>query len=140
MAVALPTLGTAKATADRVHGGNNLREIGQGMIVYANDHQGKMPPDLATLIKAQNLKKEIFQSPFGDGKPEGDYKYLYVEGMTNAMPADIITVYDAAEFEKGDGAGVLYGDGHSEWIEKDGVTLALEKSAKWREEQKAKGK
>ena len=140
VAVALPTLGTAKATADRVHGGNNLREIGQGMILYANDHQGKMPPDLATLIKAQNLKKEIFQSPFGDGKPEGDYKYLYVEGMTNAMPADIITVYDAAEFEKGDGAGVLYGDGHSEWIEKDGVTLALEKSAKWREEQKAKGK
>ncbi len=138
VAVSLPSLGTAKVTADRVRSGNNLREIGQAMLVYSNEHQGKMPPDFATLIKAQNLKAELFQSPFGDGKPEGDYKYLYVDGMTNATPADVVIAYDATEFEKGDGTWMLYTDGHSEWLEKDGVTMALAKAAKWRDELKVK--
>ena len=140
IAVSLPSLGTAKVTADRVRSGNNLREIGQAMLVYSNEHQRKMPPDFATLIKAQKLKPELFQSPFGEGKPEGDYKYPYVDGMTNATPPDVVIAYDAAEFEKGDGAWVLYADGHCEWLEKDGVTMAVANAAKWRDGQKAQGK
>lgn len=140
VAIALPTLGTAKSTADRARGESNLKGIGDGMVLYAAEHQGKLPPDFATLIKTQNLKPELFKSPFGDGKAEGDYSYLYAKGMSNAMPADIAIAYDTAEFEKGDGAWVLYVDGHVDWLEKEGVTLALAKSAKWREEQHGKGK
>ena len=31
-----------------------------------------------------------------------------------------------------DGANVLYADGHVEWLDNDGVTMALDKAAKWR--------
>lgn len=140
VAAALPSMGSAKITADRGRSAGNLRQIGQGIILYANENQGKLPVDLATVLKTQDIRADTFQSPFGEGKRDGDYKYLYVEGMTIAVPADVVIVYDAAEFEKGDGATVLYGDGHVEWLEKDGVSAALDKAGKWREELKLKGK
>ena len=138
VALSLPSMSIAKVSADRVHSALNLRQIGQGMVLYANDHQGKLPPDLATLLKQPDFKREAFQSPFGEGKAESDYKYFYVEGLTNAVPPDILLAYDAAELEKGDGANVLYGDGRVEWLDAEVVAAAIQKAAKWREELKRK--
>ena len=138
VAAALPSMGNAKTTADRARSAANLRQIGQALALYANENKGKLPPDLATVLKTQNLKKEVLESPFGEGKENGDYSYPFVDGMTNA-PADIVVIHDASELAKGDGAGVLYGDGHVDWLDRDGVAAALDKAAKWRKELKPKG-
>ena len=140
VAIALPSINAAKVTTDRVRSSGNLHQIGQALTLYANENQGKLPRDFATMIKTQDLKSELFQSPFGDGKGTGDYKYLFVEGMTNATPADVVLAYDTAGLERDDGTNVLYGDGHVEWLDHDGVVAALDKSSQWREEQMKKGK
>lgn len=137
VAAALPSLGQAKVNADRVSSAGNLRQIGQAVILYAGANNGQLPPDLATALKTQNVSAEVLRSPFSPAraKGDGDYRYLHTAG-TKDVPPDVALAYDAVELQKGDGANVLYGDGHVEWLDQEGVKAVLEKTSKWREGKK----
>src|SRR5688572_5980046 len=39
---------------------SNLRQIGHGIQMYANENQGYFPPDLATVLLTQDLTSEVF--------------------------------------------------------------------------------
>jgi prepilin-type processing-associated H-X9-DG protein len=140
VAAALPSMATSRITADRTRSAANLRQIGQGILLYSSENQGKMPPDLATVIKTQDVPADTLRSPFGDKAGEADFKYFAVEALAKDIPPDIAIAYDAAELPRDDGANVLYADGHVEWLEHDGVTMALEKAEKWRAQAAAKSK
>lgn len=132
VALTLPSMGQARVNADRVKSGSNLRQIGQCLTVYAVAHNDKLPPDLNTAIQGQNVPNDVLKSPFGKGN---DYTYLYVAGMTTTKTTpDVPVAYDAAELARGDGASVLYADGHVEWLDQEGMKTALGKAAKWRDE------
>ena len=75
-----------------------LRQLGQGMIMYANDNKNKLPPDLSAVVKTEDVSKEALHSPFSDRPGDADYKYL-MAGMANAIPADIVVAYDAVELD-----------------------------------------
>lgn len=45
MSLMLPTLASAKKTANLVQCANNMRQICAGMIGYASDHRGRFPPN-----------------------------------------------------------------------------------------------
>ncbi len=53
--VLLPSLNRARETAMQVEEMSNLRQIGTGVILYANDNKGKYPDDLYQLIEAGYL-------------------------------------------------------------------------------------
>jgi prepilin-type processing-associated H-X9-DG protein len=135
---ALPTMATSRASADRTRSAANLRQIGQAVQLYVAENNGKLPAALADA----NIEPSVLRSPFADvgaaaqEKAGEDYPYLTGGGLKGPVPPDVVMVYDAVELKKNDGANVLYGDGHVEWLERDGVAKALEKSAKWKQDQK----
>ena len=44
---------------------SNERQIGLGIIMYANDNKGHLPDDLATLFKNEDLTAQVFICPGG---------------------------------------------------------------------------
>ncbi len=144
VAAALPSLAGSSDSADRTKSAANLRQIGQALQLYSVDTSGKLPADLNALVTDNRIDKQLLHSPFGEPDPaaapapdkaSSDYRYL-ATGLKAPVPPDVVVAYDAAELTKGDGANLLYGDGHVEWLDHDGVTAALDKSTKWRQSQK----
>jgi prepilin-type processing-associated H-X9-DG protein len=128
----LPLYGSGPGErANRVHCGSNLRQIGQGLMLYANDHKGRYPADLVTLIFETDLNPEVFVCPSSnDEKATGpttqalreDFakphrcSYIYCGNMSANSPADMVLAYENPENHENDGMNVLYNDGHVDWI------------------------
>ncbi|MBC8105983.1 MAG: zinc-ribbon domain-containing protein [Anaerolineae bacterium] len=135
MSILLPSLGRARETANRVKCASNLRQIGQAMLLYANDNRGAYPhtPDL--LLLTQDITPEVFICPTGNHTPvssdlvqqalktpntplltPGKTSYVYLgKGKTNNVSADTVVVYELMTDHDGDGGNFLFGDGHVEW-------------------------
>ena len=67
-AMGIPTLAESGDVEDRARSLANMRQIGQATILYANENKGKFPPDLPTLIKAEDLTRDLLKSPYGPAK------------------------------------------------------------------------
>jgi prepilin-type processing-associated H-X9-DG protein len=119
--------------ANRVKSASNLRQIGQGMVLYANENGNKYPPNLGEICKTQELEWKAFVSPATGKTPpdellqpdamdglakwinaNSDYVYLGA-GKTTAAPDTLILAYEKYTADS-DGANVLFGDGHVEWL------------------------
>ena len=116
VSILLPSLNRARGSADRIRSGANLRQIGMGLLLYSNENGNQYPPDLATVMRTQDLAPAVMDSPLGDA-PGGDYVYLYYPELTPTAGAEIILAYDAAAWQQGEGTNVLFGDGHVEWVQ-----------------------
>jgi prepilin-type processing-associated H-X9-DG protein len=110
-----------------------MRQIGQGMLLYSNDHRGQYPPDLATVAREEEIGPETFICPSGKKSPppnaagmtreqvaewvvkNTDYVYLGA-GKTNATPADEVVLYEDPTDHGRDGINALFGDGHVEFM------------------------
>ena len=127
--ILLPALNRARETANRVKCASNERQIGLALLMYANEHNQKYPPDLGTLVKAEDLNPAVFVCPDSHTEvPPGlthdqqadwtnvhaDYIYLG-NGLGNGVPAEQILVYEKPGAHSGQGMNLLYGDGHVEW-------------------------
>jgi prepilin-type processing-associated H-X9-DG protein len=133
VSILLPSLNRARETANRVKCASNMRQIGQGILLYSNDHRGQYPPDLAALAREEDMAAEMFICPSGNkSAPAGaggftkdqladwvvkntDYTYLGA-GKTNATPADEIVLYENPADHGSDGVNALFGDGHVEFL------------------------
>ena len=49
--IMLPAIGAARRTAQQMQGSTKVREIQGSCMLYAHDHDGAFPPDLATLVE-----------------------------------------------------------------------------------------
>ncbi|MGE5609423.1 MAG: DUF3352 domain-containing protein [Bacillota bacterium] len=131
--ILLPALEAARERANRVKCASNLRQIGQCVMLYSVDNQGKFPPDLGTLMTAADLPPMVFTCPTGNhprpaqlrfNKPEDAAKwvnensdYIYLAGqMNNRVPANTILAYEKPENHDREGVNMLFGDGHVEWV------------------------
>jgi prepilin-type processing-associated H-X9-DG protein len=128
-AILLPALNRARETANRVKCASNERQIGQAILLYANDHQGSYPADLGDLLKDEDLTAAVFLCPSSNTslpanmaqadlaawvKDHGDYVYVGA-GLTNATAgATDVVVYEKPGDHK-EGMNILYGDGHVEF-------------------------
>ena len=43
MSILLPSLGRARAAANSIKCANNLRSVGQGLLIYINENHGTLP-------------------------------------------------------------------------------------------------
>lgn len=112
---------------------SNLRQIGQAILLYSNDNHGQCPPDLASLIEAEEMSPETFVCPSADERAAGgasqkeiarnfrqgkhcSYVYLGTAGSPLAdVHPDAVLVYEPLRNHGKDGANILFGDGHVEW-------------------------
>jgi prepilin-type processing-associated H-X9-DG protein len=143
ISILLPSLNRARETANRVKCASNERQIGQAIQLYANEHNGKYPPDLGTLIKTEDITADAFVCPSGNTSvPPGvttqgadaiaDWvnkhtDYIYIPGKTNAAPADDVVIYEKPGDHGHDGMNILYGDGHVEWQSMPGAIHELQR-------------
>src|SRR5687768_16900672 len=66
LAVAAPLLLPRRHTGEpalRVKCASNLRQIGQGIQMYANDNGGAFPPSFDVVLSTQDLTSEVFTCP-----------------------------------------------------------------------------
>lgn len=120
-----PQMLMARETALRVKSMSNIRSLLMLCVVYAEDHQGKWPDNLAEL---GNIASRWQRNPRQRDRKDG---YVYVKPAGTPTANDVV-VYEA--FEKWeDGISVGYGDGHCEWVaskERFETELAATKRAK----------
>ena len=114
-----------------VRDASNMRQIGQALMLYARNRQGRYPPRLADLLIDGDITTEVFVSPqSNDTKAMGDtieariaavesgghQSYIYVPNLSPAVDPKTVLVYEPLSLHNGDGMNVLYGDGHVEFV------------------------
>ena len=133
-AIAVPAVSKARGSARQVVAMNDLRQVGMGLMMYANDHQGKFPADLGQLVLNGYLAPEVFISPRNGNKkvpvdvavakPEvqatwvntnSDYVYIGA-GLTANAPAGTILAHEKAEGAPGGKISLLFSDAHVELL------------------------
>lgn len=134
MSIMLPSLGRARETANRAKCSSNMRQIGQAMLLYANENRGVYPDALPILLLTQDITPEVFCCPSSNDTPApgttpqaqaaklltGPHcSYVYTgNGLTSASTAEQVLLYEPPGNHNGDGMNVLFGDGHVDFIPK----------------------
>ena len=132
--ILLPSIGKPREKANQIKCGSNLRQIGQGIQMYANDHKGQFPATFEQLISDQEFTTEVFICPSSNddtasgattrqtlidfAKP-GHCSYIYLgRGLTSAVSAQHVIAYEPLSNHQNLGINVMYGDGHVDWLNK----------------------
>jgi prepilin-type processing-associated H-X9-DG protein len=143
MSIMMPSLGRARQAAQRVKCQSNLRQIGQGIQMYANEHNGQYPDTIDKLITLEDLMPEAFVCPSTNDTPATGstpqaqatnltagrhLSYVYVgKGMstpsgvgaanvTTAFVASTVVAYEPLGNHTNQGSNVLFADGHVAFV------------------------
>jgi prepilin-type processing-associated H-X9-DG protein len=129
----LPSLNRARTMANRVKSASNLRQLGQAMLLYSNEHNGEYPPSLGEIWLNEEVAAEVFLNPSGtqslpprpmDNKQammqwintHSDYVYLGKGHTSGNIKPDEIVAYEKFT-PASEGANALFGDGRVEWLD-----------------------
>jgi prepilin-type processing-associated H-X9-DG protein len=128
--ILLPSLNRARETANRVKCASNMRQIGQALLLYANDNHGQYPPRLEDLVLNENILSSTFVCPSSNDSaapgstPQamaaslssgGHESYIYVPNLNSAVSSDTVVLYEPLTDHNNAGMNVLFGDGHVEF-------------------------
>lgn len=125
-----PSLLQAREQARRIVCMNNLRQIGLGLFMYADDHNDKLPPDLNFSIIGKYLgsNPKILMCPAT--RREDPYVYRGATLTVGDTPW-MITVHDKKGNHEG-GRNVAFLDGHAEWVTEERFRKLIEKDNAYR--------
>ncbi len=125
-AILLPAVGAAREKANMVHCVSNLKQIGVGLMMYAEDNHGSLPGHddcRKALEQGYGLDAKLFECPRGDV-----YRFL-VDGQKIRQvenPSRTIMALCTSKHHKYSFVPVLYADGHVETTEPQRIADALE--------------
>jgi len=123
----MPSLARARQVAQRVSAASNLKQIGLVLMVYANDHEGRLPSDLDTQeVLRYTEDPKLLESPRKPADFDGA-SFIYIAGQSTSMNPNNVVVYENPEFcdEK---VNVLFLDSHVEVVDQDELLDALEET------------
>jgi len=129
--VIAPSLLRLDAFATRMACGTNMSGIGKALLIYANDYDDVLPPDLETLIHTVEMTPKGLICP-ATGRRES-YVYRGTSLTTSAIPS-MVTVYETAGNHGEDGRNVLFLDSHVEWMTEEQFREAIKKDNEYRRE------
>lgn len=124
-------------------GSDHLRAIGQAIFSYATEHGGNFPNSLEELVIAGKISSEDLICPFTKdvpatgpttqslavdlARPHHD-SFVYVgKGMTSSVSPDAVVAYQWPINSRGMGPFVLYGDGHVDEVNEQGIYQIISK-------------
>jgi hypothetical protein len=129
MGVLMPALGRARQQARGVASMSNLKNLGLATIMYADDHDGKLPENFEQMWEYYKNSKllESPQKPVGFDGPS----YIYVKGHSRKVksPHRQIVIYENPEYLR-DNIPALFLDGHVETMKRHRFVEALEATYK----------
>jgi len=106
--VLIPIRPRSREQAGRAQAMSCLKQVGIALNMYAEDHGGEFPPDLATLADDGYVTDpRIFVSQ------RGPYAFRYMRPTGEGAAGE--TVVAAELVPPGEGCNVLYADGHVSW-------------------------
>jgi prepilin-type processing-associated H-X9-DG protein len=123
----------AARRANLIQSGLDLRTIGQAIRFYADNDHGEYPDSFQSLLLKEDVSAEEFASPArletpatgptsravaGELIAGGHLSYVYVgRGLcANLVTPETVVAYEIP-IESGDGTNVLFGDGHTEFVD-----------------------
>jgi prepilin-type processing-associated H-X9-DG protein len=126
----VPAIPRSHAVSSRVRSQSNLRQIGQAILLYTDDHRGDYPDSFATILLNEDVTSAMFVSSSRSESPAAgpttqaiavqlvpgphlSYVYLGRGLSANTVTPDTIVAY---ELIGPDGTNVLFGDGHVEFF------------------------
>jgi len=110
----LPALARVRELAFRMTSGTNLVGIGKACLIYAQDHEGRLPPDLQTLVDEVNITPKSLVSKRRPADFDGP-SYVYISGQTAAMAPGNIVAYEDTRYCR-DGVNVLFLGGYVKFV------------------------
>jgi prepilin-type processing-associated H-X9-DG protein len=133
VAILIPSTGRPRETAQRVKCASNLRQIGQAILLYCNDHQGQYPDSFATILLNEDISSAVFVCPDSNDEAAlgpttqavvanllapGHCSYIYIgQGLNSGTVApNAVVAYETVANHGGAGMNVLFGDGHVEFV------------------------
>ncbi len=125
-----PSLLQAHAIATRYACGTNMSGIGKALLIYANDYNDQLPPDLETLINKAEMPAKGLVCPATNLKDS--YIYRGATITTSDTPW-MITVYEKLS-NHGGGRNVLFLDSHVEWVPEERFQELIKRDNDYRRE------
>ena len=136
VSILLPSLNRAREQANRVKCASNLRQIGQGVQMYANNHGGQCPDTFEQLLVDQDLSPDVFvchsttdsyapgataQAQAANLSKGGHLSYVYAgKGLTQpgsfAASRNIVLAYEPLTNHTSQGVNMLFADGHVAFV------------------------
>jgi prepilin-type processing-associated H-X9-DG protein len=131
-AVVGPVLGRAREMAYRTRDAASLRQISNGLLVYATENQDRLPPSIAGAVTAgveprafvsaatghaaptYRLPVADWRTVAGDVESHTDYVYVGQGGKADFDSTNIVAY--TKDIYHGEGRNVLFGDGHVEFV------------------------
>ncbi|MBP7050056.1 MAG: hypothetical protein KBE65_03490 [Phycisphaerae bacterium] len=123
-----------KATASRIRCATNLSGLGKAILIYANDYEDKLPPNLEILIKTVEMTPRGLRCEGKHDDPSAGVPFTYrgVDLVEVAASPDMIMVYCKQDHEGG--RNVLFLDTHVEWLNDDQFRKVIERDNRLRRE------
>jgi hypothetical protein len=122
-----------RESAKRAQCGRILSALGQVLLLYATDNQGRFPDGMETLVTAQDVPSSLLLCPSSNDTPAqgatpaaivaniragGHLSYIYMgKGLSTGAPADTVLAYEPLSNHHGDGMWVLFGDSSVQWVD-----------------------
>jgi prepilin-type processing-associated H-X9-DG protein len=115
--VLMPSLARTRQLAFRMTSGTNLSAIGKACLIYANDHDDQLPPNLEVLVDEGSISPKSLESKRRPKDFDGP-SYVYIPGQTTSMYPGNIVAYEDTRYCM-DGVNVLFLDSHVEFMKPD---------------------
>jgi hypothetical protein len=123
--IAMPAFARARGASEQAISMNNLKQIGLGCVMYADDHNGTFPPNLQTLVEKKLVSSEVLQPPTGRRVS----RYVYIADQTAKTDTHNILVHEDPAQLRGK-ACALFPDGHVEALSREDLQKKLEETYK----------
>lgn len=114
--ILLPSLSRARELSKRTVCAANLRAIGQGMYIHAQD-DAFFPKNFQILIDEENTTPKMFVCPSSTCEV-GDLEccYVYIPGFGTVDDPRNVLIYEKEGAHQGEGCNVLFQDCHVEFV------------------------
>ncbi|MBN2594443.1 MAG: hypothetical protein JXA81_13125 [Sedimentisphaerales bacterium] len=127
--ILMPALARSRQQAQYAVSMSNLKQLGLAVIMYADDHDGKLPDSLEQ-AKQHYGNSKVLESPLKPKDFAGP-SYIYVSGHSTKADSTYrqIVIYENPEYCQ-DTINALFLDGHVERMQKDKFLEMLEATYK----------
>jgi prepilin-type processing-associated H-X9-DG protein len=122
-----PAVVKLRQEAARLTCGANLSGLGKAMLIYANDYNDDLPPNLEILTKTVEVLPQMLRCGGKAGEPDAGVPYIYrgIDLRNTSANPDLITIY--CRRDHCGGRNVLFLDTHVEWVTEEQFKKLIER-------------